>query len=275
MATGVVADTYGDSTNVGQFTVDATGRITFAQNVAISGGSGGGAVPAGANRQIQFNNNGAFGASINLTWNGSQLYANNILTEYLAVADGPGATVENLRIGTSGGSLNQVYIYNTYPNREFKILTTAGSPITFRNATASNALMLGMNPNASIDLYFNGAKKLATTSTGVEVTGNVRAAAGSLQVSNNTQPSFTTGFQAPTTFTQSVTYKLPPADGSNNQVLSTNGAASLSWVSTVKLVTAPASSSTPGNNNEIAFDGVGNFYFYQGGQWWKVAGSSF
>jgi hypothetical protein len=35
-ATGVSAGTYGDSSNVGQFTVDATGRVTFAQNVPIS-----------------------------------------------------------------------------------------------------------------------------------------------------------------------------------------------------------------------------------------------
>lgn len=34
---GVTAGTFGDSTHVGQFTVDSNGRITFAQNVAIAG----------------------------------------------------------------------------------------------------------------------------------------------------------------------------------------------------------------------------------------------
>ena len=34
-ATGVTAGTYGDTVNVGQFTVDAVGRISFAQNVPI------------------------------------------------------------------------------------------------------------------------------------------------------------------------------------------------------------------------------------------------
>jgi hypothetical protein len=40
-ATGVLPGTYGDDANVGQFTVDATGKITFAQNVPIASGAGG------------------------------------------------------------------------------------------------------------------------------------------------------------------------------------------------------------------------------------------
>jgi len=39
--TGVSAGTYGSSTTVGKFTVDATGRITAATDVTISGGGGG------------------------------------------------------------------------------------------------------------------------------------------------------------------------------------------------------------------------------------------
>ena len=43
--TGVTVGTYGDSTHVGQFTVNEYGELTFAQNVAISGGGGGAYVP--------------------------------------------------------------------------------------------------------------------------------------------------------------------------------------------------------------------------------------
>lgn len=38
--TAVTPGTYGDNTHVGQFTVDSKGRITFAANVSVSGGSG-------------------------------------------------------------------------------------------------------------------------------------------------------------------------------------------------------------------------------------------
>lgn len=41
-ASGVTPGTYGDTTHVGQFTVDSFGRITFAQDVLVSGGGGGG-----------------------------------------------------------------------------------------------------------------------------------------------------------------------------------------------------------------------------------------
>ena len=40
--TGVVPGTYGDGTHVGQFTVNSQGRLTFAQDVMITAGGGGG-----------------------------------------------------------------------------------------------------------------------------------------------------------------------------------------------------------------------------------------
>ena len=39
-ATGVAPGTYGDATHVGQFTVDAKGRLSFAQDVLITGAGG-------------------------------------------------------------------------------------------------------------------------------------------------------------------------------------------------------------------------------------------
>ena len=41
------------------------------------------------------------------------------------------------------------------------------------------------------------------------------------------------------------------------------------------IVPVPATSGDPGNNGEVAFDGAGNFYFYQDGSWFRVAGVTF
>ena len=52
-------------------TTDGAGNLTFS---TISGGGGGGSTsPAGSNTEIQFNNAGAFGASSDLTFDGSEL----------------------------------------------------------------------------------------------------------------------------------------------------------------------------------------------------------
>jgi len=48
--------------------------------VKVIAGSGGSGVVAGSNTQIQFNNNGVFGASANLTWNGTTLGVTGALT---------------------------------------------------------------------------------------------------------------------------------------------------------------------------------------------------
>lgn len=245
-STGVTAGTYGDSYNVGQFTVDAAGRITFAQDVLIATLI----TPAGADEEIQFNNNGVFGASADLTWDGTQLYANNIGTKVLTVNDSRNASNGAFLFGTTGLGFGESYIYNFYANREFNILTTGTSPISFRNASSSTPFMARLLPGGAAELYHNGSKKFETTSTGVSASGNVTATAGQLQVSNISQPTFVTGFQAPVSFTQSVVYRLPSGDGTPGNVLSTNGSGTLSWV-------APSSATAGGSNTQIQFNNNG------------------
>lgn len=67
---GVAAGTYGNATAVPQIVVDSTGRVTSATNVAIS--AGGSTTPGGANTQLQFNNNGAFGGAATVTFESSK-----------------------------------------------------------------------------------------------------------------------------------------------------------------------------------------------------------
>lgn len=74
--TASAAPTAGNLVN-GELAINITdGKLYYKDNtgtVKVIAGSGGSGVVAGSNTQIQFNNNGVFGASANLTWNGTQL----------------------------------------------------------------------------------------------------------------------------------------------------------------------------------------------------------
>ena len=70
-------------TNVTISPVGGTGAVTINAT-----GGGGSTSPAGANTQIQFNNSGAFGASANLTWDGTTAKATNVETTGGVLADG-------------------------------------------------------------------------------------------------------------------------------------------------------------------------------------------
>ena len=65
-----------DTGNLTQFVRRTVGGTS--QWTQLAGGGGGGGSPGGSNTQVQFNNNGAFGASTGLTFDGQRLYANNL-----------------------------------------------------------------------------------------------------------------------------------------------------------------------------------------------------
>ena len=62
--TGVVAGVYGDASNIPVITIDSKGRVTTVTEIPASSVTN----PAGANKQIQFNNGGVFGADPNLVY---------------------------------------------------------------------------------------------------------------------------------------------------------------------------------------------------------------
>ena len=66
----------------------------------------------------------------------------------------------------------------------------------------------------------------------------------------------------------------PVADGTANQVVTTDGAGALGWLTTAEVVAVPGSSVAGGAANQVAFGG-GFLYFHDGTQWWQVAGVSF
>lgn len=68
----------------GELAINITdGKLFYKDNtgtVKVIAGSGGSGVVAGSNTQIQFNNSGVFGASANLTWDGTSLTASNYVS---------------------------------------------------------------------------------------------------------------------------------------------------------------------------------------------------
>jgi hypothetical protein len=66
----------------------------------------------------------------------------------------------------------------------------------------------------------------------------------------------------------------PLVDGTVDQVMATDGAGNLGWISTLKVVPAPTASTDPGALGEVAI-GTGFFYFFDGANWLQVAGNIF
>jgi hypothetical protein len=89
----------------GELAINITdGKLYYEDNlgvVKVIAGSGGSGVVAGSNTQIQFNNNGVFGASSNLTWNGTALGVTGALS---VSGDGTfsGTGQIKLPVGTTG-----------------------------------------------------------------------------------------------------------------------------------------------------------------------------
>jgi hypothetical protein len=126
-------------------------------NVQVLAGKGGTGVVAGSNTQIQFNNNGVFGASSSLTWDGTYLTAGSIKDSALTSGRVTYA-------GTSG-------LLQDSTNLTFDGTTlTAGGFATGGSVTLSGGTANGV-------LYLNGSK-VATSGSALTFDGT------RLQVSN-------------------------------------------------------------------------------------------
>ncbi len=300
-ATGVIAGTYGDALNVGQFTVDATGKITFAQNVAITGIANN---PAGADSQVQFNDNGVLGASASFTWNNS----NNTLAASKLVTQ----TIQTTLINSYNTNSNFLTLTkDSFGNgRELKFsapsgvitLTTGSSPVSYTlklpntqgnagtallndgsgnlswsviSATAAgsngqiqfnNAGLLGANANLRWNNLTNTLTADKVNSTSV-ISSTLESQSINLVTAGS--GSRTLKFSAPsgsvslTTSPTVTTYALtlPGVQGVTGSTLINNGAGFLRWGVTPEIVPVPSSSSASGSVGQIAFGG-GFFYWF-------------
>ena len=181
--------------------------------------------------------------------------------------------VANGGTGQTSYTDGQLLIGNSTGNTLTKATLTQGSGITITNSAggitiaASGGGGVGdvVGPASSTDNAFarfdSTTGKLLQNSTGatlsdtgaavftgaLDVLGNSTAGSNIKLYEDTDNGSNYVAFKAPDTIASNVTWTLPSADGSNTQVLTTNGSGSLSWASssaTATTVSDTANSST-------------------------------
>jgi hypothetical protein len=104
-------------------------------------------------------------------------------------------------------------------------ITTNGTgnlTLSTNNGTNSGTILINQGANGNIAISPNGTGVVqADKSIQIQATGDLRLA--------DTDSSHYVGFKAPATVTTNRIWTLPAADGTANQVLSTNGSGTLSW----------------------------------------------
>lgn len=132
----------------GELAINITdGKLYYKDNggtVRVLAGTGGTGVVAGSNTQVQFNNNGVFGASSGLTWDGTNLTASQLRSSGLTSG----------RVTYAGASGLLVDSAN---------LTFDGTTLTANALTVTNATTLSAGTANGV-AYLNGSKVLTTGS---------------------------------------------------------------------------------------------------------------
>jgi hypothetical protein len=178
--TASAAPTAGNLVN-GELAINITdGKLYYKDNggvVKVIAGAGGTGVVAGSNTQIQFNNSGVFGASSNLTWNGTTLST----TGFTASSDSSFTSTGALQIskGTTlqqpGSAATGMMRYNTttnqfegYSGSSPAWKSIGGSALSNDTSTATNLypVFAASTTGTAENLYTSNAKLLYKPSSG-------------------------------------------------------------------------------------------------------------
>lgn len=216
---------------------DGAGVLSW---VAQTGGGGGNGTPGGLNTYIQYNDNGTFAGSANLSWNNSTqmltvggnvniLGRANVVTLLSTASTGTApfivtstTPVSNLAVETAGTVRD-----NAQPN-----ITSVGnltSLVVSGNLSAGNLSLGGAFSVAGNFSAGNISTSGQTTTVGLTVTGNTTL--GNVNIGNtktvNISGTFNTNSSANVNLGELGNIHI--YGGTNGQLLSTDGAGGLTW----------------------------------------------
>jgi len=197
--------------------------------------------------------------SLESTFNGGSIAnALTILSTTPSTTTGTGALIVTGGAGIGGA----VHVGTTVTAGTGLTVSANGASIT-GNSSVTGTLSVTSTLGAG-NTTITGTLSVSSTS---EFTGNLTLRTRAELRLNDTDNSNHIGIRAPTNLTANVTYVLPASDGTNGQVLLTNGLGILSW-GTVSGGGGGGSSNPPGGtsgdiqyNNSGSFGGSGTFTY--------------
>ena len=196
--TGASAGTYGASNNTPIITVDSNGRITGISTVATAGAGGGGGIS-----NIVEDTTPQLGGNLDLnskdiTGSGDLDYTGNLKVTGISTITGVAGFSSHITLpdhaeiqvgSATGGDLR---IYHNASDSYVRDsgqggLYLTGSIVGIKNAAANETGLL-FTENGAVQLYYDNSLKLATTSDGATITGELGFASGGtyqLKLSDN------------------------------------------------------------------------------------------
>lgn len=202
-------------------------RVNIRASIISSGSGGAAGNPAGNNTEVQFNDNGSFGASTTFTWNKNT----NTLTAPTVVSSTIQLNSQGLIDFGEGGqaiSLNAGVLSFTGSVAAQAIELTANDAIgtailNVANLTDTRTFSF---PDLNGDFAISGANQ--SVSFGSVLTGQQGSVAGRVNIAGNTTG--TVAIQSASVAGNWI-LTLPSNDGSANQVLTTDGNGITTWAS--------------------------------------------
>lgn len=268
-----------DLTSVGTFSVSDLNYTRFVVDGSTGAVSiGTSDVGAGSSSVLNFYASGNLTPTATIAASNGNITTSGIVTTASLVASG---LAYPLTDGTAGQVITTngagILSWGTPGTPTLQQVTNTGSTttntITVGGLIASGLTYPNTDGSSGQFLRTNGAGTLSwatpATPTLQQVTNTGATTTGSITTGGlSTTGTVSTG----TLVASGLNY--PTSDGAANQVLKTNGSGTLGWQSVPVIVSAPASSSSPGALGQIGFD-TDYIYWHNGTQWVRAQGTTF